>query len=98
MKDQVTVRFDDTVWHDVFRAHAATGAPPLRAGLVDQLAKASKISQTRPFPAETRVATFTAEQAGELERWLVDVTGRDGVPASMGEALRSVREGIRLAQ
>jgi len=50
------------------------------------------------YPAPARVATFTREQAEQLEAWLTAVVIRPDAPIGAGAALAAVRQGIRLAQ
>jgi hypothetical protein len=98
MANEVTVIFDDNVWHDVLRTEPYPGAAGLPGAARDRLASAAGITQQLPGPRATRVATFTREEAAQLERWLVDIAGRPDVPASVAVALGAVREGIRLAR
>ena len=98
MTDQVTVIFDDTVWHDVLRARSLPSPVAVSPAAWERLTRAAPTSHEKPTPMETRVATFTPAQAKELEGWLGGVAGRADAPASLGQALAMVREGIRLAQ
>ena len=98
MEEEVTVIFEDTVWHDVVRSQGLPSGATVLSGVWAQLARAALITQEKPVPAAVRVATFTRQQAADLERWLVEVGRSADAPASMGAALHSVREGIRLAK
>jgi hypothetical protein len=96
MANDVTVRVIERVWREMVEYE-----PPglgLSPAIRTQFQAATDLVEERPARMQFRIATFTFEQARELEVWLTAVSRRGDAPAGAGVALTAVREGIRLAE
>jgi hypothetical protein len=95
MSHEVSMRLAERVWREIV-AYEPLGvelAPAIR----DQLRDAAAVVEERPARRDMRIATFTLEQAKQLETWLAAVSVRSHGPAGIGVALSAVREGMRVA-
>jgi hypothetical protein len=96
MAKEVSVRLPDRVWREMvdYQPPEVTLAPAIRTLLQAGVA----VTQERPARLEFRVATFSIDEARDLQTWLTTVSRRPDAPPGAGVALAAVHEGIRLAQ
>jgi hypothetical protein len=95
MSHEVSMRLAERVWREVV-AYEPLGVE-LPPAIRDQLRDAAAVVEERPARRDMRIATFTLEQAKQLEAWLAVVSVRSHGPAGIGVALSAVREGMRVA-
>ena len=94
----VSVSMSEPVWQDIVAYQPTPARVGLESDVRAQLETAPARPQAMRYPAAARVATFTREQAEQLEAWLTAVVIRPDAPIGAGAALAAVRQGIRLAQ
>ena len=94
----VSVKFSETVWRNVLGYEPSPPGVGLASGLRGSLTTAARITDDCKIPVPWRIATFTPEEAEQLEAWLAAVVSRPNAPTGAGAALAAVREGIRVAQ
>jgi hypothetical protein len=97
MSNDVSMRLSERVWRELVAYEPFPPGNPLPAAIRDQLRDAAAIVEERPARREMRVATFSVEQAQQLEVWLTAASVRSHGPAGIGVALSAVREGMRVA-
>jgi hypothetical protein len=95
---EVSVFMSETVWQDIVAFEPSRSGTALASGVRAQLGTAPARPQERRYPPASRVATFTRQEAEQLEAWLAAVVIRPDAPIGAGAALHAVRQGIRLAQ
>ena len=96
--NDVAVSMSETVWQDIVAYEPSRSGAPLASELRAQLGMAPARPQQKRYPPSARVATFTRDQAVQLEAWLSVIVIRPDAPIGAGAALHAVRQGIRLAQ
>ena len=97
MSHEVSMRLSERVWREVVAYEPfppGVGLPPV---IRDQLRDAAALVEERPARRDMRIATFSLEQAKQLEVWLTAMSVRSHGPAGIGVALSAVREGMRVA-
>ena len=88
----------ETVWQDIVAYEPSRSGVELASTVRAQLGSAPAPPQDKRYPPASRVATFTLQEAEQLEAWLTAVVIRPDAPIGAGAALHAVRQGIRLAQ
>jgi hypothetical protein len=97
MSNEVSMRLSERVWREVVAYEPFPPGVGLPPAIRDQLRDAATIVEERPARRAMRIATFSVEQAQQLEVWLTAVSVRPHDPAGIGVALSAVREGMRVA-
>jgi len=95
---EVSISMSETVWQDILAYEPSRSGVALAPAVRAQLGTAPARPQEKRYPPAARVATFTRQQAEQLEVWLSAVVIRPDAPIGAGAALHAVRQGIRLAQ
>jgi hypothetical protein len=97
MSHEVSMRLSERVWREVVAYEPFPPAVGLPPAIRDHLRDAAAIVEERPARRDLRIATFSLEQALQLEVWLTAASVRSHGPAGIGVALSAVREGMRVA-
>jgi hypothetical protein len=97
MSNEVSMRLSERVWREVVAYEPFPPGVALPPAIRDQLRDAAAIVEERPARRDMRIATFSVEQARQLEKWLAAASVRSHGPAGIGVALSAVREGMRVA-
>ena len=94
---EISISMSETVWQDIVAYEPSRSTAVLPSAIRAQLGTAPARPQENRYPPASRVATFTREEAEQLEAWLAAVVIRPDAPIGAGAALHAVRQGIRLA-
>ena len=97
MSKEVSVRLPERVWREVIDYEPFPPGIGLTPAVRNQLRAGVALTEERPARLDFRIATFSIEEAHQLEAWLAAASRRADAPTGAGVALVAVGEGIRLA-